>query len=750
MHKEKLIRGFKIGIIVLLVLSISLVSLVQWKSDLIVRNVLSTLQSELNDTLTYESAHMDVFSHFPCVAVQLSQLRLGSGRLPLIDHGNVDVVIRLIPIFHGAIDIDRILVEDAAINIFNANGKWSYDVLKKSAGDTESAGDEKSWKTLVRQMQVNHSVLLYSDPDHKMEFELALQQSSFEGKIDPDILDITMEVDATIDSLKMESYALPEAVSFNLNGQYVFDFKNAIQQFNNWIIENNLVSLKGNGNIKRNDNNEVVEVSGTWSDAKPDELRKWLPPKISSSWNGYTFYGKSDGRFEIKGKSSKTASPAVDIQGQLSNGGFQSNESKEEVKNVNLDFHYQSRDASHQNKSSLLLQATKKSTFGDDLKGDVLIVDLDKPVFDISLEGNLPAMLINLMAGSTLKVESGDLDIEKFVIRQFHPSDQPFQQILDKGIIQLESKDLKCTYLNNPIEWTNAKINSSDSKLHFEFDELTWSKATANSLKGDLTLQGDQIQFAFQSKLCNGQVESKGSLSTASSGPVFQADWIIKQIDIRALLESFSNFDQTFITSENLSGKANIWAETTIPMDEHWKIKTKEVVSKSALEIHEGELRNLKTLEDFSDYVHVEDLRDIRFNDLRNYLNIEGGQVYLPVMFLQSSAMNLSISGVHSFDQKIVYYLKLNAGQTVANKLRKTDFRKDLKTARKSGWINMYFVLEGTTSNVHYQQYRTAVISGFEQSAQLKESLRKELVDHFGYDVYWLEPNEWEDIPEYK
>ena len=45
----------------------------------------------------------------------------------------------------------------------------------------------------------------------------------------------------------------------------------------------------------------------------------------------------------------------------------------------------------------------------------------------------------------------------------------------------------------------------------------------------------------------------------------------------------------------------------------------------------------------------------------------------------------------------------------------------------------MYFVLEGTTEDVKYQQYRQAVIAGFEQSAEIKESLRKYLVDHFGY-----------------
>ncbi|HXR81278.1 MAG TPA: AsmA-like C-terminal region-containing protein [Saprospiraceae bacterium] len=750
MLKEKLIRGAKIGIIVLLVLAITIVSFLHWKSDLIVRNVLATLQSRLTDTLTYESVNMDVFAHFPCVAVQLSGLSLGNREYPLIDHGNVDVIIRLLPLFHGAIDIDQILVEDAAINIVNVKGSWSYDVLKKSEEEDAEKEGGKSWKTLVHQMQVNRSVLWYSDPETKTEFELALQASTFRGKIDPDLLDITMEIDASLDSLKMDDYILHHAVGFNMNGQYIFDFNNSGQQFIDWNIKNGSITLAGTGNTKRNENDEIIEVTGSWAGARAEEIKKWLPPKMKASWKDYDLLGESEGAFEIKGKSSKTSSPAVDIKGKLKNGGLRSSRTNEEVKNVNLDFHYQTKDGDHKNKSTLSLKATKKATPGNDLKCDILVVDFDKPVLDIDIQGNLPAMLINLMSGSTLKIESGDLDIQQFSIRQFHPSNQSFQQILDKGTVRLESKDLKCTYLNNPILWTNAKINSSASKLHLEFDELTWSKATANSLTGDLTLQGDEIQFAFESKLCGGQVESKGRLSTPSSGPVFQADWIVKEIDIKALLESFSNFDQTFITSENLSGKANIWAETTIPMDDHWSIRTKAVTSRSAIEIHDGGLKNLKTLDDFSDYVHIEALRDIRFNDLRNYLKIEGGQVYLPVMFIQSSAMNLSISGVHSFDQKITYYLKLNAGQTVANKLRKTDFRKDLITARKSGWINMYFVLEGTTSDVHYKQYRTAVLAGFEQSAQIKESLRKDLVDRFGYDVYWVEPNEWEDIPEYK
>jgi hypothetical protein len=286
--------------------------------------------------------------------------------------------------------------------------------------------------------------------------------------------------------------------------------------------------------------------------------------------------------------------------------------------------------------------------------------------------------------------------------------------------------------------------------VQFDIDQLNWKKATAKKMKGNILSKGDALQFQFSTDIASGQLESKGEFSWTSQQKILQADWVVSSIEIETLLESFSNFDQRFITSEHLSGKADVWVETTIPMNSQWKILTNQVKVKSAVEIRDGRLKNLSMLEQFSDYIHVDDLRDIRFNQLRNYLKIENGQVYLPVMFIQSSAVNLSISGVHGFDQKILYNLKLNAGQTIANKLKRSDVRKEFVAARKSGWINMYFVLEGTTSDVRYQQYRTAVISGFEQSAKLKEELRNYLVGRFGYDVHWLEPNEWEEIPEYK
>jgi hypothetical protein len=310
---------------------------------------------------------------------------------------------------------------------------------------------------------------------------------------------------------------------------------------------------------------------------------------------------------------------------------------------------------------------------------------------------------------------------------------------------------LKFRYSGNEIEVEDGELSLEKSgQMKIIADKFSWNKAHAEKVDGSFNFVSDKVSYSLKGSICQGEVESKGNISGLGKQPVMDADWKMKGVEIKEVMASFENFDQTFITSDNISGKANIWAHALIPYDNSGNILARNTIVSTAIEIKNGELKNLKTLEDFSNYVHIQDLRDIRFNGFRNYLKIENGKVYLPVVFIQSSALNMSISGEHSFDQHILYNMKINGGQAALTKLQKQDPNKRFKQARKSGWINLYYVLYGTTSSVQYKQDQKDVLAGFEHSAGLKETLRGYLVDHFGYDVYWLEPNEWEDIPEYR
>ncbi len=745
MNREKFITAFKISIITFLILAISMLAVMRWKSDMIMDKVLASVQDQLTDSLRYSEAGIDWFSHFPSTAIQINNLFLGSGKSPLIAGGDVAIVIRLIPLLKGNIVISQLHLVNSTIHIHQHDGKWSYEIIKKS----EASSDE-SFNTRINELVIENTTLKYND-GKGTKFDLRIKDGKFKGDMEKNILDLDIDINSSLTELVMDGYRQVEPFPSRFTGQYVFDMNSGRQSFTNLNIENEAIQLSANGTVIREPDHEMVDMDIQWKKANPEMLKKWLPEKIMADWKNYTLYGESDGEAKIQGKSSTKDTPHISSTATLRNGGIDFMAEKEEIKGLNLEVIYDSGGRKSGRKSNAEIIFKKSSMLGGALEGNIKIENLDKPTFDINLTGSLPAGLLNLIGIPGMHFEKGSFDIDHFELNRFQTETSSFSTFLQRGKTSVTVKNISLTYLNNAIAMPRGDLHLEGSKLNLSLDAFNWNKASVTDLKGWVSSKENELQFNLDGILCEGKIETKGTVTSMNQRPVSNATWKVKGIEIKQLLESFSNFDQTFITAENLKGKTNIWAESTIPFDEKWNIITNKVMMKSAIDITDGQLKGLKTLEDFGTYVHLNDLRDIRFNQLRNYMKIENGTVYLPVMFIQSSALNLSISGEHRFNQEILYYLKLNAGQVVSTKLKKNDVRKDFKQARKSGWINMYYVLEGTTANVKYQQYRNAVIAGFEQSSALKENLRKDLVTKFGYDeVYWIEPNEWEDIPEYE
>lgn len=744
MNKETFIKALKITVIALLVMVISLVVVLRWKSDLIMDKVMASMQDQLVDSLRYTEAGMDWFSYFPSTAIHISELRLGSGKTPLIKGGSVDIVIRLLPLLKGKIVINSLQVSNSTIHIVQKDGRWSYEVMKK----TESTHEE-AFSTEVRKLVIDNSRVYYDD-GKTLHFKLSITSGEFKGGMENEKLDLNIDMNSTIDSLKMDDYVQKEPFPSVFTGQYAFNMKSGLQEYGEWKIENEALQISADGTIRRESDHEVVDMDVSWKKANPELLKKWLPEKMLKTLAQYTLSGELEGNAKIEGKSSPKETPHVSLTAKLKDGEINFLAADEAIKGLTIEVIYDTGTKKAGQTSRAEVTVGKNSMLGSGLEGKVKIQNLDNPVYDISLSGSLPSGLLNLMSVEGLHFEKGSLDIRHFELNDFQAGTATFSTFLQRGKASLQTDNIKLTYLQNRIEIPKGDLEFGDNKLILNLDAFTWNKANVTDLKGSVISHEQALDFDLAGKLCEGNVETKGSVTGMNLRPVSNATWKVTGIEMKQLLESFSNFDQTFITSDNLKGKANIWAESTIPFDEKWNMLTEKVLVRSAIDIKDGQLKGMKTLEDFGTYVHIDDLRDIRFNQIRNYMKIENGTVYLPVMFIQSSALNMSISGEHTFDQDILYYLKLNAGQVAANKLKKNDVRKDFKKASKSGWINMYFVLSGTTSVVRYEQYRNAVIAGFEKSSSLKESLRNYLVEKFGYDVYWLEPNEWEDIPEYK
>ncbi|MDQ3015749.1 MAG: AsmA-like C-terminal region-containing protein, partial [Bacteroidota bacterium] len=442
----------------------------------------------------------------------------------------------------------------------------------------------------------------------------------------------------------------------------------------------------------------------------------------------------------------------VTFSSELKNGIIKFPGEGGQLRGIVLDIAYDGGERKDGKDSYLRVNLRNSSFQGNNLKSNLRLENLKSPVIDVDLKGSLPVSLLNLALDSTLwNFKEGLFDFDHFVLKGMDSKSFSTKSFIEKSAGKFSTKGVRFTYQKDVIEMGDGDIDlAEDGTMKLQLEDFTWNKAKGEDVEGVIQFHNDKVDFELSGNHSEGKVKSKGVLTGWGGAPVLRANWIVQGIEMDQLLSSFGDFDQTFITSHNLKGKANVWTETIIPYDKNGNIQIQDVAVKAAIEINDGQLQDMKILEDFSKYVHLDDLRDIRFNTFRNYLKIEKGNVYCPVVFIQSSAINLSVNGIHSFDQDILYNLKINAGQTASNKMKKIDFIKRVKQAKKSGWINLYFVLAGSTSDVKYEQNQKGVIASFEQSAEMKETLRNYLVDTFGHDVYWIEPNEWEDIPEYQ
>ncbi len=725
---------------------IALTAVLQWKGDSIAQKVISTVDRQLEDSLHYDALHLEWFSYFPSIALRVDGLKLGSDQESLIDGGHLDIVLALFPLFHERIMINRLFISDSRIHIIKRNDRWTYDVFKKSGSSSES-----SWNASVSEVNVENTKLLYDDHEGLL-LSLDVNDAKIKGILTGNLLNADIRLNGVLNDLVTSGYKLPSPLPCELSGNYKHDLAKGDQEYNHWKLISKEMEFDCNASTQKEGDREMLNAEITWKNGDVEKFNNYIPANIFKNKENFSISGNTEGQLKINGPSGNGENLHITCVTSLKNGAARFPGQADALKNIFLTLSYDSGDAKSKKHSTLVASLEKGSYQGKTMSGVVRIDDVHNPALTMDLKGSLPTGLLNLFSASTeVRFQNGVLDIHRFKVNSLILKNNSFMNFISKCESDFSWSNVRFSYKDDKIEVSKGNITLDHTgKMMLDVEQLKWNKAIANDIKCLLNINAEKVVYAINGATCQGRVESKGNITFQSQLPIIDADWLMKGVEMKDVMSSFENFDQTFITSENIKGKTNIWAHSRIPYDASGNILTREVTVQAAVDIKDGELKDMKTVEDFSRYIHLEDLRDIHFNEFRNYLKIEDGKVFLPVMFVQSNAINLSISGTHDFDEHIMYNLKINAGQAAANKLRKLDAAKHLKQARKSGWINLYYVLSGTTSSVLYAQDQKKVLSGFEQSAALKESLRSYLTDHFGYDVYWIEPNEWEDIPEYE
>lgn len=363
---------------------------------------------------------------------------------------------------------------------------------------------------------------------------------------------------------------------------------------------------------------------------------------------------------------------------------------------------------------------------------------------DITLGGSATNLLPVLLADS-LNTENASLN---FRVDLVSPK-MDLAKLVKLAEVPVEEGEVQKAELDSLKTASNEKHHQITDLLNGSFnakvDEFSYNKIEGRDFTGKLTFEHSQMKIEGNAKGMDGAFDLDGTFFFEKE-PRLEAKLDCQMIDVKQFFEQTENVGQTVLKAENISGDMNSKMFIQAFWDSTGVFQMDKLHVWAGIGIRSGELKNFKMLEEFATYAKIQDLRNVRFEDLQNWLEVKNSTFYMPAMFLQNNAMNMTVGGQQSFDDKIDYGIKVNAGQVLANKFKSGNRNVESIPAKENGFFNLYFHVAGTLDQYKYGTDKKKVKSMFERSETQKRLIKAQLIKVFGAPLNMVkEPKGWED-----
>ncbi len=284
---------------------------------------------------------------------------------------------------------------------------------------------------------------------------------------------------------------------------------------------------------------------------------------------------------------------------------------------------------------------------------------------------------------------------------------------LDEILFFDETESNTSTYSDKKIELL-CDINSK---------KVVYEKLKATNFNCILYIKDNIISVQnINSLILNGSFIGDINLKNNNNKYLINSSLNLTNINIQQLFSSFNNFNQTNITSKNINGVLNANINFSSILGDIKLFQDNLIVNCDVI-VKNGELINYKSLESLSRFISLSELEHIKFSTLKNNISIKNKVISIPYMEIKSSALDIDLSGNHTFDNKIDYKIKLLLSELLSNKAKKNKKENSeflINEEETKGRTSLYVSLTGTVDNPKFS-YDTKSVA-----KKIKEDLKTE------------------------
>jgi hypothetical protein len=516
------------------------------------------------------------------------------------------------------------------------------------------------------------------DPEGTAIFDLSIH-----GPLDK--INVLTHIDITDGSLKEINTGV-QLKNIQFSGIYTLNNGTDSIQIKTLQAQLGMGNININGSIYPKQNPEVHLSLQANSDL--NDLKNFLAwDSLTTCSGGLNLNARVDGKIEFSSVDSSFVWSGVEMAGeaQITNAEFQWYGTSQHLKNINGTL-------------SLLEQKAKVESFNFNLNNT-----------QISIAGELQNLIPYLTNSNEDLLVNTRVYIPEFKLENWINSQEDASGIGMPNNIRLV--------------------------LQTNVDAFSYQTFNAKKVQGIIeAYQGTFSLSPLRMDIANGEMQTDVLLSPKENGYTeIEATARLEDIAIDDVFRLFNNFDQTSLTDSNIKGKTHATIEFQGMFDASFNPIPSSIVSDIDVQIENGELINVQSLQYITDYIRSnkwiapfvnenefsEKLKHVQFETLENTIHIENERIDIPLMNIESNALDITLEGSHTFAN----YLDYKFGFNLKDVLLSNDGTsgRQIYIFMKGPWENLEFGLDKDALRADRIEQRN------EKKAKLKEKFRNRL-----------------------
>lgn len=201
-----------------------------------------------------------------------------------------------------------------------------------------------------------------------------------------------------------------------------------------------------------------------------------------------------------------------------------------------------------------------------------------------------------------------------------------------------------------------------DFRATVNIGRLKYHRLWLRNIVSNVRMQANQHLYldTLGMGIADGQIGMRGHFNGTDPKKIFFRSRIRAfDVDLEKLMLKLDHFGQDYVINKNIKGRLNGQIRSRIQMHPDLTPIIDNCEAELDLGIYNGSLVNFAPMQAMAGYFKDKNLNMVRFDTLRNKLNLKNGVLNIPNMNINSSLGFMEISGKQSLDMSMEYYMRI-------------------------------------------------------------------------------------------